>query len=54
MLLHCYPFVREAGYLAQVYPHVYLDTGAAGHWAGLSSPAVISESVEMAPMRLKR
>ncbi|HMQ39565.1 MAG TPA: amidohydrolase, partial [Micropruina sp.] len=22
MLLHCYPYHREAGYLAQVYPHV--------------------------------
>ena len=50
MLLHCYPFVREAGYLAQVYPHVYLDTGAAGHWTGLSSPTIVAESVEMAPM----
>jgi len=50
MLLHCYPFVRESGYLAQVYPHVYLDTGAGGHWTGLSSPTIIAESVEMAPM----
>lgn len=50
MLLHCYPFIREAGYLAQVYPHVYLDTGAAGHWTGLSSPRIVAHSVEMAPM----
>ncbi|CAB4338410.1 MAG: amidohydrolase family protein [Actinobacteria bacterium] len=50
MLLHCYPFTREAGYLAQVYPHVYLDTGAAAHWTGLSSPTIVSHSVEMAPM----
>jgi len=50
MLLHCYPFTREAGYLAQVYPHVYLDTGASAHWTGLSSPTIVSHSVEMAPM----
>jgi uncharacterized protein len=25
LLLHCYPYHRQAGYLAQVYPHVYLD-----------------------------
>jgi predicted TIM-barrel fold metal-dependent hydrolase len=27
VLLHCYPFVREAGYLASVYSGVYLDLG---------------------------
>jgi uncharacterized protein len=25
VLLHCYPFVREAGWLAHVYPNVWLD-----------------------------
>jgi uncharacterized protein len=25
VLLHCYPFVREAGWLAHVYPNVYFD-----------------------------
>ena len=30
MLLHCYPYHRGAGYLAQAYPHVYLDVGS-GH-----------------------
>jgi len=27
VLLHCYPYVREAGYLASNYPGVYLDLG---------------------------
>lgn len=27
VLLHCYPYVREAGYLASVYRGVYLDLG---------------------------
>lgn len=49
MLLHCYPFQREAGYLAHVYPHVWLDTGAAINYAGPNSLAVVRESLEVAP-----
>ena len=49
MLLHCYPFVREAGYLAHVYPHVWLDTGAAVSYTGPNSLAVVRESLEVAP-----
>lgn len=49
MLLHCYPFIREAGFLAQVFPHVWLDTGAAVNYTGLSSGALVRQSMEMAP-----
>jgi uncharacterized protein len=49
MLLHCYPFQREAGYLAHVYPHVWLDTGAAISYTGPNSLAVVRESLEVAP-----
>lgn len=49
LLLHCYPFHRNAGYLAHVFPHVYLDVGLAIHHTGLRSDAVIAESVELAP-----
>ena len=49
MLLHCYPFIREAGFLAQVYPHVWLDTGAAVNYTGRSSGALVRQSMEMAP-----
>ena len=49
MLLHCYPFIREAGYLAHVFPHVYLDTGAAINYTGLEHHSLIRHSVEMAP-----
>lgn len=49
VLLHCYPFHRNAGYLAQVYPHVYLDVGLAVNYTGLRSEAVIAESLELAP-----
>lgn len=27
VMLHCYPYVREAGYLASVYPGAWLDVG---------------------------
>ena len=49
MLLHCYPFIREAGYLAEVYPHVYFDTGASVHYTGASCQALIAQSLELAP-----
>ena len=49
MLLHCYPFIREAGFLAQVYPHVWLDTGAAVNYTGWSSETLVRHSMEMAP-----
>ena len=49
MLLHCYPFIREAGFLAQVYPHVWLDTGAAVNYTGPSSTTLIRHALELAP-----
>ncbi len=49
MLLHNYPFHRYAGYLAQVFPHVFLDLGLATHNLGRSSGRVIEELLELAP-----
>jgi predicted TIM-barrel fold metal-dependent hydrolase len=49
MLLHNYPFHREAGYLAQVFPHVYVDAGLATHNLGRSSATLIAETLELAP-----
>jgi predicted TIM-barrel fold metal-dependent hydrolase len=49
LLLHCYPFHREAGYLAQVFPHVYFDVGLALNYVGARSVAVVAESLELAP-----
>ena len=51
MLLHNYPYHREAGYLAQVFPHVYADLGLATHNVGSRAPAVLAEALEMAPLR---
>lgn len=49
LLLHCYPFHREAGYLAQVFPHVYFDVGLAINYTGSRSVEVIAETLELAP-----
>jgi uncharacterized protein len=49
MLLHNYPYHREAGYLAQVFPNVYVDTGLATHNLGSRSPALLAEALELAP-----
>ncbi|KYH44156.1 amidohydrolase family protein [Branchiibius sp. NY16-3462-2] len=49
LLLHCYPYERAAGYLAQGFPNVYLDVGLAVNYLGARSAAVIARSLEMAP-----
>jgi uncharacterized protein len=49
MLLHNYPYHREAGYLAQVFPHVYFDAGLATHNLGPRAPALLAEALELAP-----
>jgi len=49
MLLHNYPYHREAGYLAQVFPHVYVDAGLATHNLGHRATALITETLELCP-----
>jgi hypothetical protein len=49
MLLHNYPYHREAGYLAQVFPHVYMDAGLATHNLGHRATALIAECLELVP-----
>lgn len=49
MLLHCYPFHREAGYLAHVFEHVYCDIGLALTYTGAQSAQIVAESLELAP-----
>lgn len=49
MLLHCYPFHRHAGYLAQVFPHVYCDVGLSINYSGAASRQIVSESMELTP-----
>jgi hypothetical protein len=49
VLLHCYPYHRQAAYLAHVYPHVYFDTGLAVNYLGASAKTVLAEAMELAP-----
>jgi predicted TIM-barrel fold metal-dependent hydrolase len=49
LLLHCYPYHRNAGYLAQVFPHVYFDVGLGVNYTGSRSAELIAESLELAP-----
>ncbi|MBI3213247.1 MAG: amidohydrolase family protein [Mycobacterium sp.] len=49
LLLHCYPFHRQAGYLAQAFDHVNFDVGLAINYLGTRSTALIAEALETAP-----
>jgi predicted TIM-barrel fold metal-dependent hydrolase len=49
LLLHCYPYHRQAAYLADVFPHVYLDVGLAIPHVGHRAPNVLAEALELAP-----
>jgi uncharacterized protein len=49
MLLHCYPHHRQAAYLANVFPHVYMDLGAVLNHVGARSAAVLAEAMELTP-----
>jgi predicted TIM-barrel fold metal-dependent hydrolase len=49
LLLHNYPFHRQAGFLAQVFSNVFLDVGLATHNLGRGSRALIAEALELAP-----
>jgi predicted TIM-barrel fold metal-dependent hydrolase len=49
LLLHCYPYHREAGYLAHIYPNVSFDVGVAVNYVGTQSAQIVAESLEVAP-----
>jgi predicted TIM-barrel fold metal-dependent hydrolase len=49
LLLHCYPYHRHAAYLANVFPHVYLDIGLTVPHVGQRAAAVLAETLELAP-----
>lgn len=49
VLLHCYPYLREAACLAAVYPTVSIDIGLAVTHTAASSGTVIGEVLELAP-----
>lgn len=49
VLLHTYPFHREAAYLAHVFPHVAFDVGLAVNHSGVGSGTILAETLEIAP-----
>jgi predicted TIM-barrel fold metal-dependent hydrolase len=49
MLLHNYPFHRNAGYLAQVFDHVFVDVGLTMQGVGNRAREVLAELFELAP-----
>jgi hypothetical protein len=49
LLLHNYPFHRQAGYLAQVFEHVFMDVSLAVHNTGALSRGIIREAMELVP-----
>ncbi|MCE0768468.1 amidohydrolase family protein [Pseudonocardia kujensis] len=49
VLLHCYPYHREAAWLAQVFPHVWFDLGLASTYVGHRAAEVLAEALELAP-----
>ncbi len=49
VLLHCYPYHRQAAYLAAVFPHVHADVGLTLTHVGPRATAVLAEFLELAP-----
>lgn len=48
-LLHCWPFVREAAWLAEVYSNVHVDVGVILNYTGPGARAVMHEAMSMGP-----
>ena len=52
LLLHCWPYQRQAAYLAAVFEQVYLDVGLTLHHVGpVRAQAVLEEALEITPFR---
>ncbi len=50
VLLHCYPFVREAAYLASLYPSVYMDLSLACFLVSANIESIMQEAISLAPI----
>lgn len=49
VLLHTYPFHREAALLTHDYANVFMDLGLAESFVGPAAPRVFAETLELAP-----
>jgi len=50
VLLHCYPFIREASWLAGLFSNVYLDLCMVLQWVVHRGPDLILEALDVAPV----
>jgi hypothetical protein len=50
VLLHCYPYVRQAGYLAAIYSTVHLDLSLAITLVPHRGEEFVAEALELAPV----
>jgi hypothetical protein len=48
-LLHCYPFLRESTWLAEVFSNVYFDVGVTLNFTGPQAKRTMEEALEMGP-----
>jgi hypothetical protein len=49
VLVHCYPFMAEAGYMASMLPRVYCDLSEGVPWAAHAADRIYLTILEMAP-----
>jgi uncharacterized protein len=49
VLLHTYPWIREAGWLAHLYPHVHVDVSLAITLVAHRGPDLLLEALDLAP-----
>ncbi len=49
VLLHGWPYHRQAAWLAQAFPHVYCDLGLTLTYVGTAARRVLAETLELAP-----
>lgn len=54
VLLHCWPFHRNAAYLAHVFDHVSVDIGLMIPFTGARTAEVLAETLELAPFESVR
>lgn len=48
-LLHCYPFLRESTWMAEVFSNVYFDVGFTLNFTGPMAKRTVEEALEMGP-----
>jgi len=49
IFLHCYPYLKEASYLASVYPHVYFDTSLTSPLVAFGGGRAWEDALGLAP-----